>query len=77
MLDKSLFHKFIYSKVLTLLTIFCMVGLWLLDVLFSYFGGVLSFGEFVLIALKLIGFILIIIIPIDLYFIYKHRVKRK
>ena len=77
MLNKTLFDKFVYSKIFAFLILFSLASLILLDVLFSYFGNVLSISDYVYITLQLVGVSLIFTIPTDLFIMSKRKAKTK
>ena len=77
MLNKTLFDKFVYSKIFAFLILFSQASLLLLDVLFSYFGNVLSIADYVFITLQLVGVSLVFTIPTDLFIMSKRKAKTK
>jgi hypothetical protein len=76
-LNKTLFDKFVYSKIFAFLIFFSLASLLLLDVLFSYFGNVLSTTDYIFITVQLVGVSLVFTIPTDLFIMSKRKAKTK
>jgi hypothetical protein len=76
-LNKTFFDKFVYSKIFAFLIFFSLASLLLLDVLFSYFGNVLSITDYIFITVQLVGVSLVFTIPTDLFIMSKRKAKTK
>jgi hypothetical protein len=76
-LNKTLFDKFMYSKTFAFFIFFSLAILLLLDVLFSYFGNVLSITDYIFITVQLVGVSLVFTIPTDLFIMSKRKAKTK
>jgi len=63
----------VYSKVFILLVLFCFIGLWLIDKVFSIYNWDLTFLEMLWVTIKSCAVVAIIFVPVDIIVHYRKR----